>query len=67
MTQAEFERAKKPASVRRLLSRVENSLEKDYQATAYNFLIDYTENPEWFSSSEGGRLLILSLEVLHAI
>lgn len=67
MTNTQVERAKKRANVSKLLDRVEPRLSTAYQATAYNFLVDYLEHPEWFGSHEGGRLLVLSLEVLRAI
>lgn len=67
MLAKEYEKAQEPAEVEKLLDRVENHLETDYQKTAYNFMIDYLERPEAFSSHEGGRLVLLSLEVLHGI
>lgn len=67
MTSKEYEKAKRVDAVSALLTRVEPLLLTDYQKTAYNFLVDYLENPEWFESTEGGRLLLLSLEVLHSL
>jgi hypothetical protein len=67
MTQSEFDKASTSEAVEELLARVESLLQFDYQRTAYNFLVDYLEFPDWFSSHEGGRLLLLSLEVLHGI
>jgi len=49
----------------KLLDQVEPLLVKDYQKTAYNFLVDYLENPEWFNSHEGRRLVWLSKEILE--
>ena len=67
MTQSELDQARAPEAIEALLTRVEHLLQADYQRTAYNFLVDYLERPEWFSSQEGGRLLLLSLEVLCGI
>jgi hypothetical protein len=69
MDQKEFEIAKEKKSINNLLNsliHLESELNAP-EATAYNFLIDYLEHPEWFSSTEGQRLLLLSLEVLGEI
>jgi hypothetical protein len=67
MNAKEFELAKESSAIEALLDSVANVKFNASQSTAYNFLIDYLENPEWFSSHEGGRLLLLSLEVLKDI
>ena len=65
MTQDELNLARTPEAVEALLTRVEPLLQTDSQKTAYNFLVDYLDCPDWFARTEGGRLLLLSLEVLH--
>jgi hypothetical protein len=54
-----------------IAEQVEHALQKadglplnTSQATAFNYLIDYQENPEWFASHEGQRLVGLCIEVL---
>lgn len=67
MTKQELEKARVPAEVEKLLDAVEPLLATDYQKSAYDFLIEYLEYPDWFQSREGGCLIILSLEVLHSL
>lgn len=50
-----------------LLDRVESLTRKDYQKTAYSYLIDYSENPEWVFSHEGERLVGLCIEILKSL
>lgn len=65
--QDEFVEVSKVENVNKLLEKVETKLVTSYQISAYNYLIEYVENPEWFTSHEGQRLLGLCLEILRAI
>lgn len=69
MNKEEFEKAKQPEEIEKLLENLENDLifqENDYQTTAYNFLVSYLENPSHYTNYESGLLLLLSIEVLTA-
>lgn len=54
MTQDELNLARTPEAVEALLTRVEPLLQTDSQKTAYNFLVDYLDCPDWFARTEGG-------------
>ena len=67
MTPDEFQEAKQPQNVERLLEAVEDRLSTNAEKTAYSYLIDYVEEPDWFASVEGQRLLLLCFEVLQPL
>jgi hypothetical protein len=68
LTNKEFKKVLKKKNIESLLTEVEAKvLAGSYHATAYNALIEYLENPDWFSAREGQILLMLSLEVLMAL
>ena len=67
MSDKYLDEAKKPENIKKLLDKTNNLNGPPSSEMAWNYLVDYLEEPSWFQSHEGQRLLMLSIMILEEL